>query len=61
MTLKFSLDGGKKWVKEKEVYAGSAAYSDLVQVDEEQVGLFYEKEFKQLVYQVFTPKAILSE
>jgi len=31
----------------------------LGQVDEEQVGLFYEKEFKQLVYQVFTPKAIL--
>ena len=61
MTLKFSLDGGKSWVKEKEVYAGGAAYSDLVQVDEEQVGLFYEKEFKQLVYQVFTPKAILSE
>ena len=22
MTLKFSLDGGKSWVKEKEVYAG---------------------------------------
>jgi sialidase-1 len=61
MTLKFSLDSGKSWVKEKEVYAGGAAYSDLVQVDEEQVGLFYEKEFKQLVYQVFTPKAILSE
>jgi sialidase-1 len=61
MTLKFSLDDGKSWAKEKEVYAGGAAYSDLVQVDEEQVGLFYEKDFKQLVYQVFTPKAILLE
>lgn len=61
MTLKFSLDEGKSWAKEKEVYAGGAAYSDLVQVDEEQVGLFYEKDFKQLVYQVFTPKAILLE
>jgi sialidase-1 len=61
MTLKFSLDSGKNWVKEKEIHPGGAAYSDLVQVNKEQVGLFYEKDFKQLVYKVFTPKAILSE
>lgn len=61
MTLKFSLDSGKNWVKEKEIHPGGAAYSYLVQVNKEQVGLFYEKDFKQLVYKVFTPKAILSE
>jgi len=61
MTLKISLDNGKNWKYEKEVYSGGAAYSDLVQIDNKRIGLFYEKEFEKLVFEIFTPKALLSE
>lgn len=37
-----SRDGGKTWPIVKNVVAGSFAYSALVQLDEERVGLFYE-------------------
>jgi len=61
MTLKISMDNGKNWEYEKEVYSGGAAYSDLVQIDNKRIGLFYEKEFEKLVFEIFTPKAVLSE
>lgn len=59
MTLKFSLDSGKSWSKEKEVHSGGAAYSDLVQVNRESIGIFYEYEFNQLVFEIFSPPTII--
>ena len=44
MTVKGSLDSGKKWVLEKEIYSGTSAYSDLVQIDANTIGLFYERD-----------------
>jgi sialidase-1 len=44
MTIKGSLDEGKTWPLEKEIYSGTAAYSDLVQIDEKTIGLFYERD-----------------
>jgi len=61
MTLKISLDNGRNWKYEKEVYSGGSAYSDLVQIDAQSIGLLFEKDFNQLVFEIFTPKALLSE
>ena len=44
MTIKGSLDQGESWPLEKEIYSGTSAYSDLVQVDSKSVGLFYERD-----------------
>lgn len=44
MTIKASQDEGKTWTYQKEIYAGTAAYSDLVQIDLNSIGLLYEKE-----------------
>ncbi len=61
MTLKFSFDEGKNWTKEKEIYSGGAGYSDLVQINNDTIGLLYEKDFSEITFEIFTPKAILSE
>ncbi|SDN67662.1 sialidase family protein [Allokutzneria albata] len=42
MTVRASTDGGKTWPKSVEISPDKAAYSDLVQVDEDRVGLLYE-------------------
>ncbi len=44
MTVKASFDKGQSWSLKKEVYAGTAAYSDLVQVDVDTIGLLYERD-----------------
>jgi len=44
MTIKGSLDLGKSWPIEKEIYSGTSAYSDLVQVDAKNVLDFFTKE-----------------
>ena len=44
MTLKASRDFGNTWSIEKEIYPGTAAYSDLVQIDSKTIGLFYERD-----------------
>ncbi len=44
MTVKGSFDRGKKWDLEKEIYPGPSAYSDLVQIDQNTVGIFYERD-----------------
>jgi sialidase-1 len=50
MTIKGSLDLGKSWSIEKEIYSGTSAYSDLVQVDAKNVGLFYERDNDGIYY-----------
>jgi hypothetical protein len=37
-----SPDGGKTWPKSKQVTQGFFAYSALIQLDTETIGLFYE-------------------
>jgi sialidase-1 len=46
MTLKFSFDMGTSWEFEKEIFSGASAYSDLIQIDQKSLGLFFEKENK---------------
>ena len=50
MTLKASRNEGASWPFEKEIYAGISAYSDLVQLDDSTVGLFYEKDDRLLTF-----------
>lgn len=61
MTLKVSLDSGATWSHKIEVHAKGAAYSDLVQIDRNHLGLFYEQDFKKMVFEVFTPDELLLE
>lgn len=42
MTIKLSMDEGLTWSKKKQVFNGPSAYSDLVLLSDEKVGLFYE-------------------
>ena len=42
MTIKMSTDDGNTWPKVFSVYTGNSAYSDLVMVDDSQVGILYE-------------------
>ncbi len=44
MTIRVSYDDGKTWPLSKEVYQGGSAYSNLVKIDNDTVGLFYEKD-----------------
>lgn len=42
MTLHKSSDGGKSWPISYLVYPGPTAYSDMVMVDDQTIGLYYE-------------------
>ncbi|GAB3750878.1 sialidase family protein [Spirosoma pomorum] len=54
LTVRVSKDGGQHWSAGKEVYNGSAAYSDLVVPSAGQVGVLYEKDnYTQIVYASF--------
>ena len=44
MTVRASLDGGRTWPHQKLIYAGSSAYSSLVVLDEERIGLLFERD-----------------
>ena len=44
MNIKGSFDEGKTWPLKKEIYSGTAAYSDLVQLNENDIGLLYERD-----------------
>ncbi len=44
MTVRVSQDDGKSWSVGREIYAGSAAYSDLVVQQNGRIGLLYEKD-----------------
>jgi len=51
MTIKISYDDGISWPDEQEIYNGSAAYSSLVSLPEERVGLLYERnEYGEIVF-----------
>lgn len=61
MTLKVSLDFEATWTHKIEVHNEESAYSDLVQIDDRNLGLFYEQDFKKIVFQVFTLEDLLLE
>lgn len=42
MTIKMSVDDGNTWAKSYIVHSGPAAYSDIVMISEEEIGIFYE-------------------
>ncbi|HAK77086.1 MAG TPA: exo-alpha-sialidase [Runella sp.] len=57
LTVRFSTDDGKVWSAGKEIYGGSAAYSDLVIQKDGQIGVLYEKDdYTQIVYAFFSYK-----
>jgi sialidase-1 len=57
LELKMSYDNGKTWKKNIAIDKGSAAYSDLVVLSEEQVGVLYEKDsYQRIVFKVLTVK-----
>lgn len=42
MTVRQSLNDGASWTKKVEVYSGPSAYSDLIQISDEAVGILFE-------------------
>lgn len=54
LTIRVSKDDGKSWSVGKEIYAGAAAYSDLVVQKDQRIGVLYEKDdYTKIVYTVF--------
>jgi sialidase-1 len=54
MTVRASLDDGQTWPVNKEIYPGSAAYSDLVVQRDGRIGVLYEKDdYSKIVYAHF--------
>lgn len=49
LTLRMSYDAGSTWPLTREIYPGSAAYSNLVMVADDQVGLLYERDGYQTI------------
>ncbi len=49
LAVKISRDSGKNWSLLQLVYPGAAAYSDLVQVDSEQIGCLFEADGYKLI------------
>ncbi|MBN2295326.1 MAG: exo-alpha-sialidase [Pirellulales bacterium] len=44
MTIRLSYDEGKTWPISKEIYPGGGAYSNLVKLSDDAIGLLYEKD-----------------
>lgn len=49
LTVRVSTDNGKSWRAGREVYGGSAAYSDLVIQADNQIGILYERDEYTLI------------
>ena len=44
MTIRVSYDEGRTWPLSREIYKGGSAYSNLVKINGDTAGLFYEKD-----------------
>lgn len=54
LTVRVSTNDGQTWSAGREIYPGSAAYSDLVVQTDGQIGLIYEKDnYTQITYARF--------
>ena len=64
MTIRLSLDGGGTWPYAHLVYEGPAAYSDLVELDENTIGLLYERgeksAYESIVFETFSIETLRS-
>ncbi|WP_425400036.1 sialidase family protein [Aeoliella sp.] len=60
MTVRASTDGGQTWNKGLRIYEGLSAYSDMVQIDDETVGLVFERDlYNGLTFVRFKVAAVL--
>ncbi|UHG94327.1 sialidase family protein [Spirosoma oryzicola] len=55
LTIRASQDDGRSWSAGKEIYNGSAAYSDLVVQQDGKVGILYEKDDYTMITYVSIP------
>jgi len=54
LTVRISQNDGKSWSAGREIYAGSAAYSDLVIQQDGRVGILYERDnYTTIIYTHF--------
>lgn len=54
LTVRTSSDDGRIWLAGRVIYAGPAAYSDLVIQQNGNIGVLYEKDgYKRIVYAQF--------
>lgn len=60
MSVMVSFDQGETWPLRKEVYAGTAAYSDLVVLQDNSIGLFYERDRQGLYFARFNLEWLLN-
>lgn len=59
MTVRLSYDEGKTWPVNRLVYAGSAAYSNLVALPKGRFGLLYERDgYRRVTFGVFAIDAL---
>ena len=42
LAIRSSTDGGKTWQEQQVLYQGSAAYSDLVRLEDDRIGCLFE-------------------
>ena len=61
MTIKGSHDFGKSWPLTKEIYSGTSAYSDLVQIDANTLGILYERDRNGIHFVRIPLNQLLSE
>ncbi len=58
MTVRGSRDGGQSWPLKKLLHEGPSAYSDLITIDAQTIGCFYERghenPYEQMVFQRIT-------
>ena len=60
MTVRASENGGQTWNQGLEIYAGSSAYSDLVQIDSEAAGLLFERDlYGAITFVRLKPSSVL--
>ncbi|PHN05926.1 sialidase family protein [Flavilitoribacter nigricans] len=61
LTVRTSADGGRNWSAGTLIYGGSAAYSDLVQIDGKTLGILFERDLYQTITFVRSRLSTLSE
>ncbi|KAB7726880.1 exo-alpha-sialidase [Rudanella paleaurantiibacter] len=61
LTVRYSTDDGKSWSRGREVYSGSAAYSDLVVQADGQIGVLYERDNYTLITYAHFPYTWLTQ
>lgn len=54
LAIRHSIDGGKSWQEHQVLYQGSAAYSDMVGLEEDQIGCLFEIDgYSAIVFTTF--------